>query len=63
MASVSERSSRTTRLKWDAKTAYCTLCVTSVFADQVASGIGREHGIAGFEEYLETKTLGLPVTA
>jgi aldehyde dehydrogenase (NAD+) len=24
------------------------------------SGNGREHGIAGFEEYLETKTLGLP---
>ena len=27
------------------------------------SGIGREHGIAGFEEYLETKTLGLPAPA
>ncbi len=24
------------------------------------SGIGREHGVAGFEEYLETKTVGMP---
>jgi aldehyde dehydrogenase (NAD+) len=27
------------------------------------SGNGREHGVAGFEEYLETKTLGLPAPA
>jgi aldehyde dehydrogenase (NAD+) len=27
------------------------------------SGVGREHGIEGFEEYLETKTLGLPEDA
>jgi aldehyde dehydrogenase (NAD+) len=26
------------------------------------SGIGREMGVAGFEEYLETKTLAIPVT-
>jgi aldehyde dehydrogenase (NAD+) len=25
------------------------------------SGLGREHGTMGFEEYLETKTIGLPV--
>lgn len=24
------------------------------------SGLGREHGVAGFEEFLETKSLGLP---
>ena len=24
------------------------------------SGVGREMGVAGFEEYLETKTVGLP---
>lgn len=27
------------------------------------SGIGREHGVEGFEEYLETKTIGLPADA
>ncbi len=27
------------------------------------SGIGREHGIEGFEEYLEIKTVGLPADA
>jgi len=27
------------------------------------SGVGREHGVEGFEEYLETKTLGLPESA
>jgi aldehyde dehydrogenase (NAD+) len=32
----------------------------SPFGGYKESGIGREHGIAGFEEYLETKTLGLP---
>jgi len=32
----------------------------SPFGGYKDSGIGREHGIAGFEEYLETKTLGLP---
>ena len=30
------------------------------FGGYKESGIGREHGIAGFEEYLETKTIGLP---
>jgi len=33
------------------------------FGGYKQSGIGREHGIAGFEEYLETKTLGLPAPA
>jgi aldehyde dehydrogenase (NAD+) len=33
----------------------------SPFGGYKESGLGREHGIAGFEEYLETKTLGLPV--
>jgi aldehyde dehydrogenase (NAD+) len=32
----------------------------SPFGGYKQSGTGREHGIAGFEEYLETKTLGLP---
>jgi len=32
----------------------------SPFGGYKQSGLGREHGIAGFEEYLETKTLGLP---
>ena len=32
----------------------------SPFGGYKESGLGREHGIAGFEEYLETKTLGLP---
>jgi aldehyde dehydrogenase (NAD+) len=35
----------------------------SPFGGYRQSGIGREHGIEGFEEYLETKTLGLPATA
>jgi len=30
------------------------------FGGYKESGLGREHGRAGFEEYLETKTLGLP---
>lgn len=33
----------------------------SPFGGYRESGTGREHGVAGFEEYLETKTLGLPV--
>ena len=35
----------------------------SPFGGYKDSGIGREHGIAGFEEYLETKTVGLPAPA
>jgi aldehyde dehydrogenase (NAD+) len=30
------------------------------FGGYKESGQGREHGVAGFEEYLETKTIGLP---
>jgi aldehyde dehydrogenase (NAD+) len=33
----------------------------SPFGGYKDSGIGREHGLEGFEEYLETKTIGLPV--
>jgi aldehyde dehydrogenase (NAD+) len=33
----------------------------SPFGGYKQSGIGREHGLEGFEEYLQTKTLGLPV--
>jgi aldehyde dehydrogenase (NAD+) len=33
----------------------------SPFGGYKQSGIGREHGVAGFEEYLETKTIGYPV--
>ena len=32
----------------------------SPFGGYKESVLGREHGVAGFEEYLETKTLGLP---
>jgi len=32
----------------------------SPFGGYKESGIGREHGLPGFEEYLETKTVGLP---
>ena len=32
----------------------------SPFGGYKQSGLGREHGLAGFEEYLETKTIGLP---
>jgi aldehyde dehydrogenase (NAD+) len=32
----------------------------SPFGGYKESGIGREHGVEGFEEYLQTKTLGLP---
>jgi aldehyde dehydrogenase (NAD+) len=32
----------------------------SPFGGYKQSGLGREHGMQGFEEYLETKTLGLP---
>jgi aldehyde dehydrogenase (NAD+) len=35
----------------------------SPFGGYKNSGLGREHGIAGFEEYLETKTVGLPAPA
>jgi len=34
----------------------------SPFGGYKESGLGREHGIEGFEEYLETKTLGLPAS-
>ena len=33
----------------------------SPFGGYKESGTGREHGVAGFEEYLETKTIGYPV--
>jgi aldehyde dehydrogenase (NAD+) len=35
----------------------------SPFGGYKESGQGREHGIAGFEEYLETKTIGLPTSS
>ncbi|HET9730553.1 MAG TPA: aldehyde dehydrogenase family protein, partial [Acidimicrobiia bacterium] len=34
----------------------------SPFGGYKESGLGREHGVPGFEEYLETKTIGLPAT-
>lgn len=34
--------------------------VDSPFGGYKQSGVGRENGMAGFEEYLETKVLGLP---
>jgi len=35
----------------------------SPFGGYKQSGLGREHGMPGFEEYLETKTIGLPPSA
>ena len=35
----------------------------SPFGGYKESGLGREHGVPGFEEYLETKTIGLPPPA
>jgi aldehyde dehydrogenase (NAD+) len=35
----------------------------SPFGGYKQSGNGREHGVAGFEEYLETKTIGVPASA
>ena len=32
----------------------------SPFGGYKQSGVGREMGVEGFEEYLETKTIGLP---
>ncbi len=32
----------------------------SPFGGYKQSGVGREHGVEGFEEYLETKTIGYP---
>jgi aldehyde dehydrogenase (NAD+) len=34
----------------------------SPFGGYKQSGVGREMGLEGFEEYLETKTIGLPAT-
>jgi aldehyde dehydrogenase (NAD+) len=32
----------------------------SPFGGYKMSGIGRQNGLEGFEQYLETKTIGLP---
>ena len=34
--------------------------VDTPFGGYKQSGIGRENGVAGFEEYLETKVMALP---
>ena len=34
--------------------------VDSPFGGYKQSGVGRENGLAGFEEHLETKVIGLP---
>ncbi len=36
--------------------------VDTPFGGYRQSGLGRENGVLGFEEYLETKTLGLPAS-
>jgi aldehyde dehydrogenase (NAD+) len=33
----------------------------SPFGGYKRSGLGRQNGVEGFEQYLETKTLGLPI--
>ena len=35
--------------------------VDTPFGGYRQSGLGRENGVAGFEEYLETKVISLPV--
>jgi aldehyde dehydrogenase (NAD+) len=30
------------------------------FGGYKQSGIGREHGLEGFEEYIQTKAIGMP---
>jgi len=35
--------------------------VDTPFGGYKQSGVGREHGLAGFEEYLESKVMALPV--
>jgi aldehyde dehydrogenase (NAD+) len=39
------------------------LAPDSPFGGYRQSGLGRENGVAGFEEYLETKTVALPATS
>jgi aldehyde dehydrogenase (NAD+) len=34
--------------------------VDSPFGGYKQSGVGRENGVAGFEEYLETQVIALP---
>jgi aldehyde dehydrogenase (NAD+) len=34
--------------------------VDTPFGGYRQSGLGRENGVAGFEEYLETKVIALP---
>ncbi|MEE3328631.1 MAG: aldehyde dehydrogenase family protein [Myxococcota bacterium] len=36
--------------------------VDTPFGGYRQSGVGRENGVAGFEEYLETKVIGVPVS-
>ncbi len=40
-------------------TAASTTAPTSPFGGYKASGIGRQNGIEGFEQYLETKTIAV----
>ena len=41
-------------------TAACGSAPDAPFGGYKQSGIGREMGVAGFEEYLETKTIAEP---
>ena len=34
--------------------------IDTPFGGYRQSGVGRENGVAGFEEYLETKVIGVP---
>ena len=35
--------------------------VDTPFVGYRQSGVGREHGVLGFEEYLQTKVIALPL--
>ena len=39
---------------------YRAVSFMSPFGGYKQSGVGREHGLEGFEEYLNTKTVGMP---
>ena len=45
---------------WDSINGAQWFDVDTPFGGYGQSGVGRENGVAGFEEYLETKVISLP---